>query len=97
MEKQVKRRKSGEFIKIKQLARICGKYNIKKVKWENIELEFGEAPRRASKAVTKYETDPKANYLEAPNMEMPPDDVLLFAATPHFEDILETRKAAGEK
>lgn len=93
MERAIKRRKTGEFIKIKQLAKVCEKYNIVKVKWENIELEFGEKQKRISKAATKYETA-KTDYLESPNLEMPPDDVLLFAATPHFENILEERKSA---
>jgi hypothetical protein len=93
MEKAVRRRKTGDFIKIKQLAKVCEKYNITRVVWENIELEFGDKPKRSSKAVTKYESD-SGKYLESPNLDMPPDDVLLFAATPHFENILEDRKAA---
>jgi hypothetical protein len=93
MEKQVKRRKTGEFIKIKQLAKVCAKYNIIRVVYENIELEFGDKPKRLSKAATKYESE-SGKYLESPNLDMPPDDVLLFAATPHFENILEDRKAA---
>jgi hypothetical protein len=95
MEKVIKRRKSGEFLKIKQLAKLCDKLNIVKVKYDNLELEFGERPKRASKAVTKYESD-SGKYLESPNLDMPPDDVMLFAATPHFENILEDRKA-GKK
>jgi len=93
MEKQIKRRKAGEFIKIKQLAKVCAKYNIIRVVYENIELEFGDKPKRLSKAATKYESE-SGKYLESPNLDMPPDDVLLFAATPHFENILEDRKAA---
>lgn len=92
MEKQIKRRKTGEFIKIKQLAKICEKFNIKRVRWDNIEIELGEKPRRIAKGV-KVETD-GPQYLDAPNLDMPPDDVLLFAATPHFESILDERKAA---
>jgi hypothetical protein len=92
MEKQIKRRKTGEFIKIKQLAKICEKFNIKRVRWDNIEIELGEKQRRVAKGV-KVETD-GTKYLESPNLEMPPDDVLLFAATPHFESVLEERKAA---
>ncbi len=92
MEKQIKRRKTGEFIKIKQLAKICEKFNIKRVRWDNIEIELGEKQRRVAKTV-KVETD-GTQYLDSPNLEMPPDDVLLFAATPHFESVLEERKAA---
>lgn len=94
MEKQTKRRKTGEFIKIKQLARVCEKYNIKKVRWENIELEFGDKPAKASRGI-KYVSDDN-KYLESPNLDMPPDDVMLFAATSHFENVLEERKAAKE-
>ena len=93
MEKPVKRRKTSDFIKIKQLAKVCEKYNITRVRYENIELEFGPSVKRSSKAGVKYESD-GSKYLDAPNLDMPPDDVLLFAATPHFENILEDRKAA---
>jgi hypothetical protein len=93
MEKPVKRRKTSDFIKIKQLAKVCEKYNITRVRYENIELEFGEKLKRGKAVGVKYETD-GGKYLDAPNLDMPPDDVLLFAATPHFENILEDRKAA---
>lgn len=93
MEKQIKRRKTSEFIKIKQLSKLCEKYGIKRIKWDNLELEFGEKPKKASRAATKYEAD-SGKYLEAPNLDMPPDDVMLFAATNHFDNILDDRKAA---
>jgi len=95
MEKTIKRRKTSEFIKIKQLSKICEKYGIKRIKWDNLELEFGDKPRSARGI--KYQTDKTASYLETPNLDMPPDDILLFAATDHFDNILDDRKAARKE
>lgn len=99
MEKAKKTRKTGEFIKVKQLIRLCEKSNVTRVSVDGIHLEFGARVERksAKKVVDTQYVGPESKYLETPSVDMPPDDVMLFAATDHFENILEERKADKEK
>lgn len=97
MQTEKKTRKTSELIKVKQLIRMCEKNNVAKVKYDNIEIEFREKTlTKTKKADLKVETVDGSQYLDKPNVDMPPDDVMLFAATDHFDDILKGRKAAKE-
>lgn len=92
METTKKTRKTSELLKIKQIIKLCEKNNISRIRYENVEIEFGEKKVRQSNVkLEKYQND-ESKYTDSPNVDMPPDDVMLFAATPHFDSIIEDRK-----
>ena len=97
MQTEKKTRKTSDLIKVKQLIRICEKSSVCKIKYDNIELEFREKlSGKAKKADLVIEKDKSNQYLDKPAVDMPPDDVMLFAATDHFDDMLNTRSKASK-
>lgn len=97
MQTDKKTRKPSELQKVKQLIRICQKNSISRIKYDNIELEFGFgfAAKKMSGAV-KYEKE-GSKYIEQPQVDMPPDDIMMFAATSEFDTLLESRKSGRKK
>jgi hypothetical protein len=95
MENVTKKRKSSDLLKIRQLIRLGKKHSLKRLKFSDIEIEFTDKSFSSSQAV-KYEKQ-DSQYLNAPTLDMPPDDVMLYAATDHFEHLLGERKAAQKR
>lgn len=94
MNENVKvRRKTSELKLIKQIIRLCEKSNISKIKYESIEIEFREIKKEVA---TKFE-NATSKYLDSPQVDMPPDDVMLFAATPSFDQMIDERRKSKKK
>lgn len=74
--------------------KICKNTNITRIRCDNIEIEFGES--KSTTIDTKY-IGKDTDYLKNPTVDMPPDDIMLFAATDHFEDALKTRIEGQKK
>ena len=96
MQTEKKTRKTSDLIKVKQLIKICQKHSISRIKYDNIELEFGNQVKTSKAAGFKYERE-NPKYLDQPQVDMPPDDIMLFAATNEFDPMLNSRKAAQKK
>lgn len=97
MEKEKKTRKSSELLKIRQLIRLGKKHSLRRIKFDNVEIEFTDkslAPY-SSKPVKFEKEDGK--YLDAPTLDMPPDDVMMYAATEHFDHMIGVRKDAQKR
>jgi hypothetical protein len=95
MQTDKKTRKTSELQKVKQLIRLCQKNSISRIKYDNLEIEFSFAAKKSTGGL-KYEKE-DARYLEAPQVDMPPDDVMMFAATSEFDSLIETRKSGRKK
>jgi hypothetical protein len=87
MDKSTKTRKSSVSRQIREICRACTPFNISRIKYENIEIEF----RNGSEAV-KFISKDSNGYVKNPTADMPPDDVMLFAATGEYEAMLQSRK-----
>lgn len=86
---------SAEIKRIKQLSSVCKSCGIARLRVDNIEIELSKAVG-GTPGSFKYE-QAKLDYLNKPERDMPPDDVMLFAATPHMDEILAERKAAKKR
>lgn len=89
-----KRLKTSDLSNLKKLITICEKANITRLKFDNFEIEFsineGIGEKKPKKRVsTKEQAEP---ILNNDSQEMPSDEAMLFAATPHFENMLNKEK-----
>lgn len=87
------KRKTSELLLVKQVIKLCEKANISRIRYGNFEIEFGDRKREVQ---TRYEGK-ESQYLDSPQSDMPPDDVMLFAATPSMDEMIQARKGGKKR
>lgn len=77
-------RKISILSQIKKIVKLCEKSNISRIKYDNFEIDFfqKEDSAKRKKTETKIASDTSGDNT------MPEDDVMLFAATDHFNDLV---------
>ena len=82
-------RNKSDFTQIRKLLALCEKSNVSKIKCGNYEVEFFEKEKlNGEKRIKKTKDETLPSVIDS---SMPSDDVMLFAATPHFDDMMEKK------
>jgi hypothetical protein len=76
-------RNKSDFTQIRKLLALCEKSNVSKMKCGIYEIEFFQ--KESSTGDKKIKQKKEDSFPSVLDSAMPPDDVMLFAATPHFE------------